>query len=380
MFPRQWTPILAAMLLAGASRAEGDPAPHLARIKAVGPEGKGNADAAKAWKELVGLGTPALIPAIAAMKDANPIAVNWLRSAVNAIADKKPLPAKELEAFVLDRMNGGEGRRLAYEILVTADATTPKRLLPDMLDDPSAGLRRDAVAVVIGEADASLKNGDAAAAEKAFRKALTSARDNDQVDHIAKQLKTMKIDVDFVKHFGLIPHWKLITPFDNVGMKGYPVVYPPEMEIDLKKSYIGKEAAQAKWVDHVTKDPRGVVDLNKALGNLKGTIAYAYTEIDSAKEQQIQIRAGCITALKIYLNGKLVFAREEYHHGQSMDQHVGFGTLKPGKNTILIKVCQNEQKEMWAQNWQFSLRLCDELGGAVPFKVTLAKDDNTKTN
>ena len=38
----------------------------------------------------------------------------------------------------------------------------------------------------------------------------------------------------------------------------------------------------------------------------------------------------------------------------------------PGANEILIKVCQNEQNDSWAQQWSFQLRICDALGGMVP--------------
>ena len=39
--------------------------------------------------------------------------------------------------------------------------------------------------------------------------------------------------------------------------------------------------------------------------------------------------------------------------------------LKKGNNTILIKVCQNEQTLDWAQLWQFQLRVCDDVGKAI---------------
>ena len=78
----------------------------------------------------------------------------------------------------------------------------------------------------------------------------------------------------------------------------------------------------------------------------------------------VQVRAGSTNALKVFVNGKEVFAREEYHHGTRMDQHVGRGTLRAGRNEILVKVCQNEQTESWAESWGFQLRVCDALGGA----------------
>ena len=33
-----------------------------------------------------------------------------------------------------------------------------------------------------------------------------------------------------------------------------------------------------------------------------------------------------------------IFARDEYHHGMELDQYVGRGTLKAGRNELLVKV------------------------------------------
>jgi hypothetical protein len=123
----------------------------VARIKAVRGEGAGNVAASRASKELSRHGPASLIAVLQAMDDADPIAANWLRGAVDAIAERamrdgRPLPAAEFESFVLDRSHAGPVRRLASEWLVRTDATAPDRLIPGMLDDPSTELRRDAVA------------------------------------------------------------------------------------------------------------------------------------------------------------------------------------------------------------------------------------------
>src|SRR6516165_516885 len=175
--------ILAAVFLvccAGLSAA-GDAAPLLARIKAVGKEGEGNSVAAKAWKELIRLGPDALVDILTALDNATPSAANWLRSAVDAIAektlaDKKKLPTAKLEAFVRDRGHAGIGRRLAYEWLVRVDPTAPGRLLPDMLDDPGAELRREAVDVVLKSAQEFFDKDDKAAAKAGYQRAFEAAR------------------------------------------------------------------------------------------------------------------------------------------------------------------------------------------------------------
>src|SRR5205085_8762730 len=124
--------ILALALAAPAARAA-DTAALLARIRAVGREGAGNAEAGAAWKELVRLGPDALPAVLAGMDGADATAANWLRNAVDAIAERaladgKPLPAEQLERFIADKAHSGAGRRLAYEWLARVDKNAPARL------------------------------------------------------------------------------------------------------------------------------------------------------------------------------------------------------------------------------------------------------------
>ncbi len=355
-----------------------DPATLLKQIRAVGAEGKGNDEAAKAWKELSASGPEALPAILAGMDGGSVVATNWLRSIADAVAEKaaaagKPLPAAELEAFVKDTKHSPAARRIAYELLVKADNTTPERLLPGLLLDPSHELRRDAVDFALAAAKKALEKGEKEAAAAGFRKALTGAVDQDHVDAITKLLEPLGSKVDLPAHFGFIRDWHLATPFDNTDMAGFAVAYPPEKGVDLKAVYKGKKDDEARWKPHTTTDAYGSVNLNEALGKLKSTIAYAYAVVDSPEERPVQVRAGSINAVKIFLNGKEIYAREEYHHGTRLDQYVANGILKKGKNEILLKVCQNDQTDSWAQDWKFQVRLTDAVGQAVPF--TQAKKD-----
>ncbi|HMC66516.1 MAG TPA: hypothetical protein VKI65_16395 [Gemmataceae bacterium] len=352
--------------------------PLLERIKAVSREGEGNVEAAKAWKELVQIGPRALIDILVALDDADPEAANWLRSAVDAIAERalaanRPLPAAKLEAFVKDTGHSGGARRLAYEWLTRVDTGAPSRLLPGMLHDPGSELRRDAVAMAIRDAQKLLERGEKNTARDAFRKTFAAARDKDQVDLLAKELKPLGVEVNLVAHFGFIQKWLLIGPFDNSAGSGFAKTLPPEKRIELSERLEGKKGMPLRWSEHTTTDPYGTVDLNKALGKHMGVIGYGYAAVESPSERPVELRATSNNAVKIFLNGREIFFREEYHHGMRMDQHVGKAKLKAGRNEILIKVCQNEQKEDWAQNWSFQLRVCDALGGAVPLKLLAEK-------
>jgi hypothetical protein len=372
--------LVALFLLPVAAVSAEMPAEALARLKAIGREGAGNEAAARAWKEVVRKG-PAVLPAILqAMNDADAVCTNWLRSAGDAIVERtlaadKPLPAEALEQFARKTQHNGAARRLAYEWLCRVDPKTPDRLLPGMLQDPSAELRRDAVALVIKQARSQLEKGAQDAARAAYRRALTGACDKDQVDLLVKELDKLGDKVDVAAHFGFVRHWLLIAPFDNHNDAGFNAAYPPEKGVDANAVYKGKDGKEARWTSATTKDPYGVVNLNKELGKQQGVVAYAYAVIESPKEQAIQICAGSINGIKMFLNGKELYHLDEYHHGMDIDQHIAGGTLKAGRNELLLKVCQNEQKEVWAQEWMFQVRLCDTAGAAVPFRQGNTKND-----
>lgn len=378
-------PALVGLALFTASAQAADVGPLLSRIKAVGGEGKGNEDAGKAWRELAQQGPEALPAILSGFDEANPIAINYLRAAVDAIAERelnagRKLPADALEAHVRDTKRSGVGRRVAYEWLTRVDPSAPDRLLPGMLFDPGQEIRRDAVARILDEGKASLERKDQPGAAAVYARALVAAREADQVETAAKALHDLGIQIDLAAQLGFLQKWWLLAPFDNRGSTGFDVVNPPEEKVDLAATYKGKEGAEAKWIEHATPSPSGVldgskvavVDFNTAIGKQMGVTGYAFTAVMSDEERPVQIRVGCNNAVKVFLNGKLVVTREEYHHGAKMDQYKGQGVLKKGRNEILVKVCQNEQKDSWAQRWDFQLRICDDLGGAVP--LTYAGD------
>jgi hypothetical protein len=347
----------------------------LARIKTVSKEGAGNQEASAAWKDLVSLGGDALLPTLAALDDASPAASNWLISAVNAVAEKeqaagRKLAADKLEAFLKDTKHAPLGRRLAFELLSDVDPKAPDRLLPGMLDDASGPIRRDAVAAAIKKAEKL--EGDVA--KKEYARLFTHVRDQDQAESIVKAVAKLggeKPDLNL--HYGVVADWMIVGPFDSTKGAGFNVAYEPEKKVDLAATYKGKKDAEIKWKPHTSTMPYGEVDLNKALDKLKDSVAYAYSVVETDRERPVEIRFGCITAVKVFLNGKELFAREEYHHGERFDQYAVKATLRAGKNEILVKECQNNQTEPWAQVWQFQLRICDDTGGAVPVKISLPK-------
>lgn len=349
----------------GALAAEGDVRPAIKAILAVGPKGEGHPAAIAAARVLSQAKMQDLPLVLEAMDEASPLALNWLRLSAEAIVQAHPreLRTEQLEQFVKDTKHGARARRLAFEFLTSADKSAEARLVPTFLNDPSLELRRDAVALQLSQAEKSVAD-DRPGAIAAYRKAFAASRDLDQVKEAVEALKKLDQEVDLPLHFGFIMTWRIIGPFDNVNDKGWDEAYPPEKEIDLAASYEGQKG-KVKWVESTTTDPYGVVDLTKVLDKHKGAVAYAFAEFVSEKEQPAELRLGCVNANKLWLNGELLTANHVYHSGTEVDQFKPGGKLKQGKNAILLKICQNEQTEAWAQDWKFQLRVCDSIGTPI---------------
>jgi hypothetical protein len=355
--------LLATVMVA--TFAVNSPANDIEALQSVGEHSRGTAEARAARDSLVRGGSKNLLPMLKGFQDSSVLATNWLRSAFESIADAeikagRSLPKDELLEFVKTTSQSPDARRLAYEWLLKGNPDLKGELIPGMLLDPSPEFRRDAVALLIDQAG-SLTG------EKAvmtYKKALTGAVHEDQVKTIASALRESEVDVDLQKHFGFLATWKVIGPFDNKAMKGFPIAYEPEQEIELSAEYEGQLGA-VSWQPIATEDDYGIVNIGEQIENYKGSVMYATTTYRSGKEQSVELRLGTPNAWKLWVNGELVFEREEYHRSSRMDQYKIPVTLKSGPNRILLKVCQNEQTQPWAQDYKFQLRVCDATGSAV---------------
>jgi hypothetical protein len=379
--------LLAAMATASLPGAD-DTTSLIATIKKVSDKGQGNKDAAEATARLSKAGPDQLPVLLVAMNDAGPLARNWLRGAFETVAARAVttpamFPKSQLVAFFGDQKNNPSIRRLAFEWIAKADPEFAKKTIPESLADPSSEMRRDAVAFHVERAKGLMDKGDKEGAKAAYELALTGAGDEDQLKLIAKVLKeNFEKEVDLIQHNGLIVEWRLIGPFDNKGKKGFDVVYPPEKEIDFSKTYQAEfegKTNELKWTKLTGENPEGHYDIAKLTSPHKGAITYAAHEFMSDREQPVEFRFATPNAWKLWLNGKPLFGREEYHRGMFYDMYQVRGQLKPGKNVILLKVCQNEQKEDWAQAWTFQFRVCDLAGRAIKSAAsTAAAENNTK--
>jgi hypothetical protein len=138
-----------------------------------------------------------------------------------------------------------------------------------------------------------------------------------------------------------ISDWHYIGPFDNSGGKGFDTAYPPEKGIDLAKKYPGKNGEEAAWKDGKFTD--GQVN-NLALfkpENNNQSVVYLYREIGSDRAREIPASFGSDDTLTVWFNGEKLIA-ENVARAAEPDQNQAVLKVKPGKNQLLMKVCQGD--------------------------------------
>jgi hypothetical protein len=359
--------LLAVGLARAATSTELDSA--VRSVRAVAAEGKGNADAAAAWKVLAGAQASEVPVLLVAMDGANDYALNWLRAAVETVVQRgaavgNPVSVPALESFLRDTSHHPRGRRLAFELIQRNQPERATTLLPEFLNDPGTELRRAAVAQLEAAAAARAVAGDKAGALEGYRRALGYAREADQIDGLARKLGEFGEKVDLRETLGWVTRWRVMGPFDNTGGAGFARAFPPEEALDLAAETEGK-TGKVRWQEFESKDDYGWVDFNRPFSPIKEVTAYAWTDFWSETNRPVEIRLGSENGWKVWLNGKLVFGRDEYHRASEMDQYRMPVELKAGRNTLLVKCCQNEQVEEWTKGWEFQLRVTDAQGTPI---------------
>ncbi len=338
----------------------------LETLKSAKVDGSNSRQLAEAFKVAAAAEISQVPRILSAMPTDDPLVQNWIRNAAdaalaNAEADGGEIPVEMLRDYLLDTKHPPRARRVAYEWLKKGDSVAASQLLPEFYNDANLELRYDAVATLIDESN---NLDDDAKRTELLKLAFASARDASQLSTCATALEQLGVEVDIVEQLGYITTWQIIGPFDNVKSIGFDAVYPPEQSFDNEGQYDGK-SGEVKWIEVTSDAPMGVVDLAEPFDNEKGAVAYAYATVESPEDYKANLRYTSHNATKLWLNGKLVAENNVYHSGGEGDQYIVPVTLKQGENEILLKVCQNEQSEPWAQSWEFALRVCDPLGGKL---------------
>ena len=151
--------------------------------------------------------------------------------------------------------------------------------------------------------------------------------------------------------------WSVIGPFDNTNGTGYDKAFIPEeaTQLDTTLTDAGHNG-QIGWTQQTDKTFDGYVDFETIFGgNLNWVAAYAWTTLTVPDERTAHIHFGSDDQAKIWLNGESIYT-DNTAHPVEIDRATIPVTLKPGKNSLLVKVCDEEIF------WGFYLRITDPDG------------------
>ncbi|EGF26229.1 hypothetical protein [Rhodopirellula baltica] len=366
-------------------------------LNRVDAEGVGHSDAMKAMSaqpKSADVSPAQLFATLDSMSHAEPRAKNWLRllasqqieaAESNAVTTGKLNSLREdLLVFFNDRSHDGDARYLIYRHLVDENPDRRETLLEQAVDDPFIPLRYLAIERKMKQAEQF----EGEEAIEAYLELLPLARHPNHLREITASLKKLDRPVQLAKQLAMITQWQVIAPFGNKDSEGFDHVY--EVETEYAESPLDHELVRQSfkaattsegddkttgetltWQTLSTDDNAGMVDLNPTYDNAKDAIAYAvcFFELPEGETTDAQARLGCINGNKAWINGQPVLSNEVYHSGSSIDQYVSNCQLRPGLNSVLLKICQNNQTQPWAQDWQFQFRLTDSTGRGIPVTV-----------
>jgi hypothetical protein len=161
--------------------------------------------------------------------------------------------------------------------------------------------------------------------------------------------------------------WSYIGPFPNPGQQGFAREYSPEKEIDLAKKYPGMNGEEAVWKEGKFTD--GEVN-NLALfkpENNSNAVVYLYREIECREALDLPVGLGSDDTLTVWLNGKKLLAENVYRACEA-EQNQLILKLKPGKNQLLMKICQG------GGEWAFWFKAKANLPPQVTWKFEDVSD------
>ena len=126
--------------------------------------------------------------------------------------------------------------------------------------------------------------------------------------------------------------WWVIHPFDNTNETGFDTVYPPEVEIDFDKEYVGKNGRKIGW--YRTNRRGENLFSNVPEDDVTG---YAITFLESEREQDYLLSLGSDDTIKIWVNDRLIFSKYVHRPLRRADDVIQL-PVKKGKNKILFKI------------------------------------------
>lgn len=134
--------------------------------------------------------------------------------------------------------------------------------------------------------------------------------------------------------------WMVLGPFDNAGGIGFDTAYIPEdiTEINLTATHDG-QIGPVRWKKFSDRTLNGYIHLGER--DVNWQVFYAFATVTSPDEREVHLRFDSDDQGKLWLNGKEAFVHTKTF-AVRLDNYVIPVTLKQGRNSILVKACNEE--------------------------------------
>jgi hypothetical protein len=137
----------------------------------------------------------------------------------------------------------------------------------------------------------------------------------------------------------LLGKWYYLGPLDNNNGQAFSQGHPVEGGVNLQQKYPGKNGEQAAWREGKFTDGQvNSLALFQPQNNVNAAV-YLYREIDVTAPTDLPVGLGSDDTLTVWLNGQRLLAQNVQRQCLP-DQDRLTLKLRPGKNRLLMKVCQ----------------------------------------
>ncbi len=150
---------------------------------------------------------------------------------------------------------------------------------------------------------------------------------------------------------GMIGPWAVIGGFDNDQHRGFPKVYAPEEQIDLKGYYKSSQGWPVRWRALPQVDHLGLLNLEQIMSPSTWNVAYLVTYVRSERAAEAVLHLSTTDAFRVWSNDALLASQEDKKRYRADDVRIKI-TLNRGWNKLLIKSAQ--RKDRWVVGARFS--------------------------
>jgi len=275
---------------------------------------------------------------------------------------KRDETARALEMYhrALEISEHNAEQRLALQGIATIGDPSSLPRVKAILDKP--GVAAEAITAYLSIADTLGAAGGRRDAIEIYNDVFDRTSSRSLAARAAAGLRKLGVRVDIAERSGFITDWFLVGPFPNREKAAYDTAYFPEKEIRLDGEY-EVDGRDMRWKQHHTEDPQGIVDLDRLFDPHDNVAAYACATVDSERALPVTIKIGSDDGVVCWLNGERIHGNNA-SRALSVDQDSTNAELKPGTNSILVKILQG------GSDWEFCLRVAFRNNRPVSLEQT----------